>query len=123
MQLNGKNSKMDDVGRSRGTDEGGPTIESRDDERARPWERGRHQLRWEDCVKRDARKAERNVEWRERGADREHWKGITAGAMQPHPLSREQRGRTERLVSPRCCRRYTARRMCRRRRTCRSCRN
>ena len=39
-------------------DGGGPTTkEIRGDETARPWEKVRPQLRWEDCTKRDVRKA------------------------------------------------------------------
>ena len=44
--------------------------------------RGTPQLRWEDCVKRDVRKAEEEDKWREKAVDRERWKGITAGAVQ-----------------------------------------
>ena len=32
----------------------------------------------------DVRKAEADEKWREKGADRETWKGVTAGAMQQH---------------------------------------
>ena len=36
----------------------------------------------EDCVKRDVKKAEKGDKWREKAADRETWKGITAGAVE-----------------------------------------
>ena len=32
------------------------------------------QLRWEDCRKRDLRKAEEEEKWREKGDNREQWK-------------------------------------------------
>ena len=35
--------------------------------------RGRTQLRWEECVKRDLRKAEEEEEWREKANNREQW--------------------------------------------------
>ena len=36
--------------------------------------RGRPQLRWEDCVKRDLRKAEEEEKWREKANNRDQWK-------------------------------------------------
>ena len=39
--------------------------------------RGRRQLGWEDCVKRDLRKAEEEEEWRENTNNRDQWKQIT----------------------------------------------
>ena len=45
-------------------------------------ERVRSQLRWENCVRRNVRKAEGDDKLREKAADRETWKGITAGAVQ-----------------------------------------
>ena len=39
--------------------------------------RGRPQLRWEDCVTRDLRKAEEEEKWREKDHDRDQWKQIT----------------------------------------------
>ena len=34
-------------------------------------------LRWDDCVKRDLRKAEEEEKWREKAKNREQWKQIT----------------------------------------------
>ena len=42
--------------------------------------RGRRQLRWEDCVKRDLRKAEEDEKGRE-NANRDQWKQITKVAV------------------------------------------
>ena len=39
--------------------------------------RGRPQLRWEDCVKRDLRKEEEEDKWREKANNRDQWKQIT----------------------------------------------
>ena len=36
--------------------------------------RGRPQLRWEDCVKRDLTKAEEEEKWREKANNRDQWK-------------------------------------------------
>ena len=38
--------------------------------------RGKPQLRWEDCVKRDVRKAEEEEKWREKANNRDQWKQI-----------------------------------------------
>ena len=43
--------------------------------------RGRTQLRWQDCVKRDLRKAEEEEKWREKADDRDQWKQITKVAV------------------------------------------
>ena len=43
--------------------------------------RGRPQLRWEDCVKRDLRKAEEEENWREKANNRDRWKLITKVAV------------------------------------------
>ena len=43
--------------------------------------RGRPQLRWEDCVKRDLRKAEEEENWREKATNRDQWKRITKVAV------------------------------------------
>ena len=39
--------------------------------------RGRPQLRWEACVKRDLRKAEEEEKWREKANNSDRWKQIT----------------------------------------------
>ena len=44
--------------------------------------RGRPQLRWDDCVKRDLRKAEEEEKWREKANNRDQWKQITKVAVQ-----------------------------------------
>ena len=44
---------------------------------------GRPQLRWEDCVKRDLRKAEEEEKWREKANNRDRWKLITKVAVLP----------------------------------------
>ena len=41
----------------------------------------RPQLRWEDCVKRDLRKAEEEEKWREKANNRDQWKQITQVAV------------------------------------------
>ena len=43
--------------------------------------RGRPQLRWEDCVKRDFRKAKEEEKWRENANNRDRWKLITKVAV------------------------------------------
>ena len=43
--------------------------------------RGRPQLRREDCVKRDPRKAEKEEKWRENANNRDQWKRITKVAV------------------------------------------
>ena len=43
--------------------------------------RGRPQLRWEDCEKRDLRKAEEEEKWREKANNRDRWKQITKVAL------------------------------------------
>ena len=43
--------------------------------------RGRPQLRWEDCVKRDLRKAKEEEKWREKANNRDRWKLITKVAV------------------------------------------
>ena len=42
---------------------------------------GRPQLRWEDCVKRDLRKAKEEEKWREKANNRDRWKLITKVAV------------------------------------------
>ena len=39
--------------------------------------RGRPQLRWEDCVKSDLRKAGEEDKWKENANNRDQWKQIT----------------------------------------------
>ena len=43
--------------------------------------RGRPQLRWENCVKRDQKKAEEEEKWRERANNRDQWKQIPKVAI------------------------------------------
>ena len=43
--------------------------------------RRRPHLRWEDCVKRDLRKAEDEEKWRENANNRDQWKQITKVAV------------------------------------------
>ena len=43
--------------------------------------RGRPQLKWEDCVKRDLRKAEEDGKWREKANIRDQWKEMTKTAV------------------------------------------
>ena len=43
---------------------------------------GRPQLRWDDCVKRDVRKAEEEEKWRENANNKDQWKQITKVAVQ-----------------------------------------
>ena len=43
--------------------------------------RGRSQLRWEDCMKRDLRKAEEEEKWREKANNRDQWKQMTKVAV------------------------------------------
>ena len=57
-------------------DGGGPTTYRRGRERP--------QLQWEDCGKRDIRKAEEIDKWREKATVREKWKEIKAGAVQQY---------------------------------------
>ena len=47
------------------------------EERSEKGRGGRPQLRWEDCVKRDLRKAGEEEKWREKANNREQWKLIT----------------------------------------------
>ena len=54
--------------------------------------RGKPQLRWEDCVRRDISEVGVVGEWRELAEDRGKWRSIMAeagqklGAIGPHPL-------------------------------------
>ena len=43
--------------------------------------RGKPRLRWEDCVKRDLRKAEEEEKWREKANNRDQWKQIMKVAV------------------------------------------
>ena len=52
--------------------------------------RGRPRLRWEDCVKRDVRKAGEEEDWKKRTRDRGGWKRLSDEAVKklraaPHP--------------------------------------
>ena len=61
--------------------------------------KGRPQLRWEDCMRRDTRRSGEDERWREGAADRKLWKERTERVARqynnsPSPLySREQGGR------------------------------
>ena len=56
--------------------------------------RGRPQLRWEDCVRRDIPMVEVIGEWRELAEDRGRWRSIVVkvgqklGAIGSHPIRR-----------------------------------
>ena len=43
--------------------------------------RGRPRLRWEDCVKRDARKAGEEEDWKKKTRDRGGWKRLSGEAL------------------------------------------
>ncbi len=52
--------------------------------------RGRPRLRWEDCAKRDVRKAGEEEDWKKKTRDRRGWKRLSDDAMKklraaPHP--------------------------------------
>ena len=52
--------------------------------------RGRPRLRWEDCVKRDVKKAGEEEDWKKKTRDRGGWKRLTDEAVKklraaPHP--------------------------------------
>ncbi len=52
--------------------------------------RGRPRLRWEDCVKRDVRKAVEEEDWKKKTRDRVGWKRLSDEAVKklraaPHP--------------------------------------
>ena len=60
--------------------------------------RGRPRLRWEDCVKRDVRKAGEEEDWKKKTRDRGGWKRLSDEAVKklraaPHPWQRETRKR------------------------------
>ena len=60
--------------------------------------RGRPSLRWEDCVKRDVRKAGEEEDWKTKTRDRGGWKRLSDEAVKklraaPHPWQRETRKR------------------------------
>ena len=51
---------------------------------------GRPRLRWEDCVKRDVKKAGEEEDWKKKASDRGGWKRLSDEAMKklraaPHP--------------------------------------
>ena len=43
--------------------------------------RGRPRMRWEDCVKRDVRKAGEEEDWKKKTRDRGGWKRLSDGAV------------------------------------------
>ena len=60
--------------------------------------RGRPRLRWENCVKRDARKAGEEEDWKKKTRDRGGWKRLPDEVVKklrgaPHPWQREKKGR------------------------------
>ena len=57
------------------------TKKNRGGETTAAQKKGKLQLKWEDCVKRDVRLAEEDDTWREKAANREKWKGIRARAF------------------------------------------
>ena len=68
--------------------------------------RGRPRLRWEDCVKRDVKKAGEEEDWKKKTRDRGGWKSLSDEAVKkfraaPHPWQREKEEREERRVSER----------------------
>ena len=63
------------------------TAELREQGRRR---RGRARLRWEDCVKRDVKKAGEEGDWKKKTRERRGWKGLADEAVKkllaaPHP--------------------------------------
>ena len=74
------------------------TAELREQGRRR---RERPRLRWEDCVKRDVRKAGEEEDWKKKTRDRGEWKRISDEAVKklqaaPHPWQRENEKERER---------------------------
>ena len=68
------------------------------------------QLRWEDCVKRDLKKAEEEEKWRGKANNRDQWNFFNRSSRtvewqldQPHPYKRETRGRTRAQASCSVC--------------------
>ena len=66
------------------------SVELRDQGRRRLRRRGRPRLRWEDCVKRDLKKAGEEGDWKKKTQDRVGWKRIADEAVKklqagPHP--------------------------------------
>ena len=49
--------------------------------------RGRPQLRWEDCEKRDLGKAEEEEKWREKANNRDQWNQITKAAEEKQQIT------------------------------------
>ena len=74
MQPNRKiGEKQDEMGRPLGKN--GCKQTSKESSGAKTSrKRGRPQLRWEDCVRRDMRRSEDDERWREGAADRKLWK-------------------------------------------------
>ena len=64
--------------------------------------RGRTRLRWEDCVKRDVRKAGEEEDWKKKTRDRGGWKRLSDEAVKKlqaatHPRQREKEEERVRL--------------------------
>ena len=66
--------------------------------------RGRPRLRWEDCVRRDVKKAGEEGDWKKKTQDRVGWKRLADEAVKklqasPHPWQREKEEERERVVA------------------------
>ena len=79
MQPNRKiGEKQDEMGRPFGKNGRKQTSkESRGGKHQGRRKRGRPQLRWEDCVRRDMRRSGEDERWREGAVDRKLWKERT----------------------------------------------
>ena len=72
---------------------------------------GRPRLRWEDCVKRDVRKAGEEEDWKKKTQDRVGWKRLADEAVKklqasPHPWQREKEEEGERYGKMSCGHRF-----------------
>ena len=74
--------------------------------------RGRPKLRWEDCIKRDVRKAGEEEDWKKKTRYRGGWKRLSDEAVMklraaPHPLQGEKVEERELLDKPNQNSRYS----------------